>query len=274
MMLSLFCTVQNGQWYARADSRFVSSQWEMVLLCNDISHWLGASLKSAQLALDHLLPRSTLTILKDYQQSHCTVWWTGILYVPDHRLPQYWHQKIIGNHSTLCDARGSCMYQTICCLNIDIKRLSTVTLHCVMYGDLVCTRPSAASTLTTSKNYQQSRCTVRCTGILYVPDHLLPQHWWHQKIINSHTTLCDGRGFCMYQTICCLNIDNIKILSAITLHCVMYGDLVCTRPSAASTLTSSKDYQQSQYAVWCTGILYVSDHLLPNTDDKNILGHL
>ena len=31
-----------------ADSRFAPSQWEMPLLCNGISHWLGASLESAQ----------------------------------------------------------------------------------------------------------------------------------------------------------------------------------------------------------------------------------
>ena len=31
----------------RADSRFVPSQWETALLCNDASHWLGASLESA-----------------------------------------------------------------------------------------------------------------------------------------------------------------------------------------------------------------------------------
>ena len=31
----------------RADSRFAPSQWEMALICNDISHWLGASLESA-----------------------------------------------------------------------------------------------------------------------------------------------------------------------------------------------------------------------------------
>ena len=31
----------------RTDSRFAPSQWEMALLCNDISHWLGASLESA-----------------------------------------------------------------------------------------------------------------------------------------------------------------------------------------------------------------------------------
>ena len=31
----------------RADSRFAPSQFETALLCNDISHWLGASLESA-----------------------------------------------------------------------------------------------------------------------------------------------------------------------------------------------------------------------------------
>ena len=31
----------------RADSRFAHSQWGMVLLCNDITHWLGTNLGSA-----------------------------------------------------------------------------------------------------------------------------------------------------------------------------------------------------------------------------------
>ena len=31
----------------RTDSRFAPSQWEMALLCNDVSHWLGASLESS-----------------------------------------------------------------------------------------------------------------------------------------------------------------------------------------------------------------------------------
>ena len=29
----------------RADTRFVLSQWETALLCNDVFHWLGASLE-------------------------------------------------------------------------------------------------------------------------------------------------------------------------------------------------------------------------------------
>ena len=31
----------------RADSRFALSQWDMALICNDVSHWLGTSLESA-----------------------------------------------------------------------------------------------------------------------------------------------------------------------------------------------------------------------------------
>ena len=47
---------------ARDDSRFVPSQWETVLLCNGVSHWLGASL---EWALDVVFATQTL-----YQQVH------------------------------------------------------------------------------------------------------------------------------------------------------------------------------------------------------------
>ena len=33
--------------YTSADFRFEPSQWEVALLCNDVSYWLGASLESA-----------------------------------------------------------------------------------------------------------------------------------------------------------------------------------------------------------------------------------
>ena len=33
--------------FDRVDSRFALSQWETPLLCNDVSHWLGANLESA-----------------------------------------------------------------------------------------------------------------------------------------------------------------------------------------------------------------------------------
>ena len=34
-------------FYNRPDSRFAPSQWETALLCNAVSHWLGASLQFA-----------------------------------------------------------------------------------------------------------------------------------------------------------------------------------------------------------------------------------
>ena len=45
-----YTMVLNTQWWQgsiRADSRFAPSQWETALLCNDFSHWLGASVESA-----------------------------------------------------------------------------------------------------------------------------------------------------------------------------------------------------------------------------------
>ena len=51
----------------RDDSRFAPSQWETVLLCNTVSHWLGASLESA-LALCKTAETSLLT-----QWSYCSL---------------------------------------------------------------------------------------------------------------------------------------------------------------------------------------------------------
>ena len=33
-----------SHWLSRSDSRFAPSQWETALLCNDVSHWLAVSL--------------------------------------------------------------------------------------------------------------------------------------------------------------------------------------------------------------------------------------
>ena len=42
----------------RDDSRFTSSQWETVLLCNNVSHWLGASLESITM-IGHIITTVT-----------------------------------------------------------------------------------------------------------------------------------------------------------------------------------------------------------------------
>ena len=39
--------IQFAQCTYRTDYRFTPSQWETALLCNDVSHWLSASLESA-----------------------------------------------------------------------------------------------------------------------------------------------------------------------------------------------------------------------------------
>ena len=54
---------------SRADSRFAYSQWEKALLCNDISHWLGASLESTlTMYITELSGTSSSFVLL---QTHC-----------------------------------------------------------------------------------------------------------------------------------------------------------------------------------------------------------
>ena len=76
-------------WYAchlhnmtRADSKFAPSQWETALLCNDVSHWLGANLESAL-----------------YDSSWCdnivAFKWSCWLLMPWHFI---WHSRISSNH--------------------------------------------------------------------------------------------------------------------------------------------------------------------------------
>ena len=38
---------ETASWHYRTDSMFAPSQWETALLCNDVSHWLRASIESA-----------------------------------------------------------------------------------------------------------------------------------------------------------------------------------------------------------------------------------
>ena len=59
MYLNDFNTLRLNDPY-RADSRFAPSQWETALLCNDVSHWLGASLESALSIYKHWRDESLL----------------------------------------------------------------------------------------------------------------------------------------------------------------------------------------------------------------------
>ena len=59
-ILELLCWVHT-LIYIRVDSRFAPSQWEMPLLCNDISHWLGASLESALYIIEFVIIMLNIT---------------------------------------------------------------------------------------------------------------------------------------------------------------------------------------------------------------------
>ena len=69
----------NALWahvtYSRADSRFAPSQRETALLCNDISHWLGASLESTLRRNSHRFQRShTVSWDSPTQQANACRW--------------------------------------------------------------------------------------------------------------------------------------------------------------------------------------------------------
>ena len=66
----------------RADSRFAPSRWETALLCNAISHWLGASLESAL----HLFPMVQSIISHHWFAEQAT----------SHNLNQGWHSLLTG----------------------------------------------------------------------------------------------------------------------------------------------------------------------------------
>ena len=55
---------QIGTTIRRADSRFTPSQWETAFLCNNVSHWLGATLESALHSINTLRPRQKTTVCR------------------------------------------------------------------------------------------------------------------------------------------------------------------------------------------------------------------
>ena len=67
----------------RTDSRFAPSQWETALLCNGVSHWLGANLESANNLLPQLPPppanmhtdRAFTEIKRSSIWQHWDHWW-------------------------------------------------------------------------------------------------------------------------------------------------------------------------------------------------------
>ena len=46
-----------------ADFRFAPNQWETALFCNDVSHWMGASLESALIVYSFVVGKAQILIL-------------------------------------------------------------------------------------------------------------------------------------------------------------------------------------------------------------------
>ena len=59
-----------------ADSKFAPSQWETVLLCNDVSHWLGANLESG---LQHCIYIVLTSIVIVISHTVIVLMWTNTL---------------------------------------------------------------------------------------------------------------------------------------------------------------------------------------------------
>ena len=56
----------------KADSRSAPSQWETALLCNDVSHWLCASLESALVVIIVCFQAASDPVLTDDQTAELT----------------------------------------------------------------------------------------------------------------------------------------------------------------------------------------------------------
>ena len=70
--------------YIRAECGFAPSQWEMALLCNNVSHWLGVSLESTLLHYLYIfLNTITFRVLKVWlKKTNCS------LIKPDNHCPK------------------------------------------------------------------------------------------------------------------------------------------------------------------------------------------
>ena len=69
--------------YYSDDSRFAPSQWETSLHCNDVSHWLGASLESALLLWHYVSAMASRIISNSTVCLPC-------LQERKHQNPHYW----------------------------------------------------------------------------------------------------------------------------------------------------------------------------------------
>ena len=116
----------------RADSKFVPSQWETALLCNDVAHWPGASLESALLNMTYAINITYGMRGKDRQpQAPCdtpfingvivgifSIWeyLSTILVTIKEKLYQHLSERILP-YNNLINARAK-KQDTVCCIGL------------------------------------------------------------------------------------------------------------------------------------------------------------
>ena len=136
----------------RADSKFVPSQWETALLCNDVSHWLCAGLESALPVRTccHAMTLSNNT-LKDQSwslESNLLLW--KINDISCHEITWLWYNNI---------SNGS--YRTII-IHLTNAILNWDTLTCLIFPQA---RPTAGLILGSHPAYERRRYYVTTTLI-------------------------------------------------------------------------------------------------------------
>ena len=98
--LNQYCLNQcSSAPFHRTDSRFPPTQWETVLLCNHVSHWLGANLEST------LLP-SVLLWITESEIPSPQMWWDDshglALFTHFANISWAYNPKVIRNKCYFC----------------------------------------------------------------------------------------------------------------------------------------------------------------------------
>ena len=74
----------------RAASRLVPSQWETALLCNNVSHWLGASLESALPTNIRAADKELISYKTTFRSTKCETGFVGTMLIT--KLIQLWYK--------------------------------------------------------------------------------------------------------------------------------------------------------------------------------------
>ena len=98
----------------RAGSMFALSQWKTALLCNDVSHWLGACLESAlvMVTVESVWWLLISWCLFDTRPSTTTMMWPG---QPIWGVPQGYFLGTMFPHSSTKGKKASNIYEQIFC---------------------------------------------------------------------------------------------------------------------------------------------------------------